>query len=91
MSTDDVGERFRVFVQRTFRLPHGGALEDDASLLASGIVDSLGVLELVNFAEQEFRIVLDNDDLLPENFESIAALARLVERKRQAAPRAEHG
>jgi acyl carrier protein len=86
MMRDDVGELFREFIQRTFRLPHGSVLEDDEPLLASGIVDSLGVLELVSFAEQEFGIVLGDDDLLPDNFESIGALARLVESKKAAAP-----
>ncbi len=57
-------------------------LADDSSLLESGIVDSLGVLDLISFLESEFAITLSSDDLLPSNFESIARMAASVDRKR---------
>ena len=54
------------------------AIGDGDSLLASGIVDSLGVLDVVYFIEEEFCITLSDDAMLSENFETIAAIADFV-------------
>ena len=51
------------------------------SFLEKGIVDSTGVLELVAFVEEEFGIRVEDDDLLPENFDSIDNLSKYVEAK----------
>jgi acyl carrier protein len=56
-------------------------LGDDTQLLEAGIVDSIGVLEIVAFIEQNFAIAVADDDLLPENFGSITCIARFVEAK----------
>jgi acyl carrier protein len=58
------------------------ALHDDSSLLESGIIDSMGILDLVMVVEEQFSIVLEDDDLIPANFESIANLAAFVQSKR---------
>ncbi len=54
----------------------------DEDLLASGVVDSHGVMELVGFIESRYGIVVDDDDLTPENFQSLASIAAFIERKR---------
>ncbi|MGZ8197708.1 MAG: acyl carrier protein, partial [Burkholderiales bacterium] len=54
---------------------------DGVSLLDAGIIDSTGVMELVSFLEQEFGIQVDDQDLVPENLDSISALAAFVTRK----------
>lgn len=59
-------------------------LPDDVSLLDRGIIDSTGVLELVAFIEGEFGIVVDDDDLVPANLDSIAGVAAFVRAKRSA-------
>ena len=51
-------------------------------MLDSGIVDSLGVLDLVGFIEEQFGIEAQDDDLVPENFDSIDALTRFVKERR---------
>ena len=58
------------------------ALEDSASFLEQGIVDSTGVLELVMFVEEEFQISVDDSEIIPENFDSVTNLAHYVEHKR---------
>lgn len=58
-------------------------LRDDLPLLEEGIVDSTGVVELVVFVEDKFGIAVDSDELVPSNFDSIADLAALVDRKLQ--------
>jgi acyl carrier protein len=70
----------RSFIENNF--PLGGdmaALRSDESLLDAGILDSTAVLELVDFIEGRFGIRVSDDDLLPENFDSIAGLVRYVE------------
>ena len=56
-------------------------LDADCSLLSSGTLDSLGVLELVAFIEENFSIRLQDDDLVPENFDRLSTFAAFVERK----------
>jgi acyl carrier protein len=55
---------------------------DDESLLEAGIVDSTGILELVGFLEQQFELTIADDELVPENLDSVAQLVRFVGRKR---------
>jgi acyl carrier protein len=50
--------------------------------LDSGIVDSLGILDLVAFLESELSLTISDDELLPENFRSIEGISRFVEHKR---------
>jgi acyl carrier protein len=55
------------------------------SLIESGILDSMGVLELVSFLEEEYRIRIDDAELLPENLDSVQNIVRFVSRKQAAA------
>ncbi len=54
-------------------------LQDDASFLENGIVDSTGVLELVMFVEDTFGIPVKDEEIVPENFDSVNRLAQYVE------------
>jgi acyl carrier protein len=54
----------------------------DQPLLADQVLDSLGLQNLITFIEAEFSLRIGDDDLLPENFESIRTIAELVERLR---------
>jgi acyl carrier protein len=53
----------------------------DENLLAQGIIDSMGILNLASFLESRFGIETSEDDLVPENFETLNALQAFVERK----------
>jgi acyl carrier protein len=70
-----IGENF------LFRDDGGDAITQDASLLDAGIIDSTGVLELVCFLETTFGIEVHDDEMLPENLDSIRAIANYVGRK----------
>jgi acyl carrier protein len=50
-------------------------------LIDTGIVDSTGVVEIVTYLEETFRIEVDDDDLVPENLDSVSRLAAFVDRK----------
>jgi acyl carrier protein len=55
---------------------------DEESLLRNGIVDSMGMAQLVAFLEQEFGLKVDDGELVPENLDSVARAAAFVARKR---------
>lgn len=63
--------------------PKGVAFSDSDSLLASGVIDSMKMLDLISFVEQQFNIKIDEDEMMPDNFESVDAITRFVEEKRQ--------
>ena len=56
-------------------------LQDDASFLEQGIIDSTGVLELVEWLEDEFGFTVDDEELIPENLDSVNNLADFIIRK----------
>jgi acyl carrier protein len=60
-------------------------LTRDTSLIDSGVMDSTGVLELVGFIEQQYGFKVDDTELIPENFDSVAKLVAFVESKKAAA------
>jgi len=59
----------------------GYDLSDDASFLQEGIIDSTGVLELVMFVEEAFDITVADEEIVPENFDSIARLTAYISSK----------
>jgi acyl carrier protein len=56
-------------------------LADNDSLIESGIIDSLGIMKLIGFLEDKMSVQISDDELVPENFGSIEAIAALVEKK----------
>lgn len=72
-------DRIRDFVVGNFFV--STPLSDDESLLDQGIIDSTGVLEVVAFIETEFGITVRDEEMLPENLDSIAKIAAYVRRK----------
>jgi acyl carrier protein len=71
----------RSYIRDNFLFTDNGNLEDDTSFLQEGIVDSTGVLELVMFVEETFDIAVEDEEVVPENFDSVAQLARYVRSK----------
>ena len=78
-----VNERIRGFVFEKFPMAKKRGVKDSDELLESGIVDSLGILDLVAFLESEFGLGVTDEELLPENFRSIEQVARFAERKQR--------
>ncbi len=59
----------------------GTQLDDDTKLIESGIIDSLGIMKLLQYLEESFSIHIGDDELRPENFETPGIIASLVEKK----------
>ncbi len=61
------------------------SLDGDDSLLEQGLIDSTGVLELVSFIENKFEIKVEDNDLVPDNLDSINRLIAFIEAKLEEA------
>lgn len=81
MSQTEIQAQLREFIVRQFPAAAGKGIDLNTSLIKHGIIDSLGVLEIVTFVEGHFGIVMSDDEMVSEHFESIPALAALVESK----------
>lgn len=68
---DSVQKKIRNFVVENFLFGDDKGLEFRTSFLEEGIIDSVGILELVEFIDNEFHITIADDELLPENLDSI--------------------
>ena len=78
----DINTAVRRFIGENFMFREElDSLLETASLLDAGIIDSTGVLELVCFLEGTFAIEIADDEMLPENLDSIAAIGAYVQRK----------
>jgi len=73
--------KIREFIIENFLFGNDDGLQDETSFLEEGIIDSTGVLELVNFLEEEFEITIDDEDLIPENLDSINNVNSYLEKK----------
>jgi acyl carrier protein len=83
-----VAREVRSFIRES--LLYGGDdshLHDADSLLERGVVDSTGVLELVTFLESSYRLTVGDEELVPENLDSIEHIVQFVQRKLQDASR----
>lgn len=76
-----IAAKLREFVRTNFIFGSDAAIADGDSLLDAGIIDSTGVMELVSFLEEAFGIEVDDQDLVPENLDSVNALVAFVSRK----------
>lgn len=81
MTTNHLNERIRNFIVEKFPLARKRGINFQDNLLESGILDSLGILDLVAFVEQNFGIVLTDEELVPEHFQSIDRLAAFIHTK----------
>lgn len=78
-----VRERLRRFILDSYLFGDADRMPSDSdSLLQSGVLDSTGVLELIEFLEAEFAISVEESETLPANLDSISGLVRYVDAKR---------
>lgn len=75
----------RDFLSENFPLADEGAgLAEGDSLIEAGVIDSTGVLELIEYLESNYAIQISDEEVLPENLDSIARIGRFVTTKLQA-------
>src|SRR5688572_26956745 len=92
-STMTVSAKVHDYIRQNFLFGGGQKLGDHDSLLDRGIIDSTGAMELVAFIESEFQVEVNDQDLVPENLDSVSAITAFVTRKigQHQTPRASAG
>jgi acyl carrier protein len=77
--TTAIRQALRTFVQENFLYMRPDlSFADDDSLLANGVIDSLGVMEIVGFIEERWSLAIEPDDVTEQNFGSLGAIANYV-------------
>ncbi len=76
-----IEEQVRHFITENFLFGEEKKVADTDSFLENGIIDSTGVLEVVSFVEDTFNIKVKDEEMVPENLDSISNLANFIKRK----------
>ena len=77
----DLISTLREFVVENFLFGDDSQLEEDSSFLESGIIDSTGILELIQFLEETYDIKIEDEELIPENFSNLIAIDHYLDLK----------
>jgi acyl carrier protein len=78
----DISNEIRNFILENFMMGmEENELKDSESLLDKGIIDSTGVLELVGFIEEHYGISIEDEELVPENLDSVDNLKKFIQEK----------
>ena len=77
----DLNTDVRQFILKKFPLARKQQIRDSDALLESGMLDSMGVLDIVTFIQQEYGVDVADEDLVPENFRTIDRIAAFIRSK----------
>lgn len=81
----EIQNQLRDYIVKQFMYDQPNArLDPDTDLLNDGIVDSMGILQVVNFLEEKFGVQVSDDEITPENFRSLRALVDFIGQKNGA-------
>jgi acyl carrier protein len=84
--SDSLPDRIRDFILETYLFTRdASALGMDDSLLDRGIVDSTGMMEIVFFIEEQLQVKVRDEEMIPDNLDSVNKIAQFVASKRRAA------
>ncbi len=81
MSGQTYSETVKNFITENFLFGDDSQLNYNTPLFEKGIIDSTGVLELVSFIEENYKITIQDDELVQDNFSSISAIERFLQNK----------
>ena len=78
----NIEDNIRTFVIENFIIDENpDQLEKDQSFLESGIIDSTGILELVSFIEEHYSIKIEDEELIPDNLDSLNNVVKFINKK----------
>ncbi len=84
--SDSLRDRIQMFILENYLFTSdASALGPDDSLLGRGIVDSTGMLEIIMFIEEQLGVTVKDEEMVPENLDSVSRIAAFVESKRKVA------
>ena len=82
MTPENIAQEVRDFILENFLFGEDSdSLTDEVSFLEAGVLDSTGVLQLVAFLEERFQIKVEDEELLPENLDSLENVVRYLGEK----------
>jgi len=81
----DTSQQVMKFITTNFYVADPATLTADTSLLDSGTVDSTGILEIISFLEQEFGIQIADEEMIPDNLDSVSKITRFLGKKKSVA------
>jgi acyl carrier protein len=85
LEMNEMREQVRTYLVDNFLFGDDSGLEDSTSFLESGMIDSTGILEIISFLEERFAIKVHDDELIPENLDSIGNIVGFLGNKTAAA------
>lgn len=77
----EVKDKLTQFFEENFMVELDDGFSENNSFLESGVIDSTGVLELVTFLEETFGIKVEDDEIIPENLDSLDNIANYINSK----------
>jgi len=81
----DISDRIREFIVTELMFEDSTATLSDETPLLEGVIDSLGLMQMISFIEEEFDVAIDDAEVTASNFRTVADIERLVEQKVQVA------
>jgi acyl carrier protein len=78
---NEVREQLRTYIVNNFLFGDDNGLDDSVSFLDTGMIDSTGILELIGFLEEEFSVKVRDEELIPENLDSIGNILVFLGKK----------
>ena len=79
----DISDRIRGFISTELMFEDSTATLTDETPLLEGVIDSLGLMQMISFIEEEFDVAIDDAEVTASNFRTVADIERLVEQKVQ--------
>lgn len=80
LQTTEIEQEIRSYLTQEFLFGRSETLNDDTPLLGN-VIDSQGVIEVVSFVQQRFKIEIEDEDVTPDNLATLKSLVALVEKK----------
>jgi acyl carrier protein len=81
MNSGNIASALRIFIKENYLLGRDYTFEDSDSFLEHSIIDSIGILQLVTFLQDTYGITVKDEELLPENLDSVKAVTAYLCRK----------
>ncbi|MCK4821364.1 acyl carrier protein [bacterium] len=81
MDVKSIKELIRKFIVQLAKKKEHANVNDDDDVITMGIIDSLGIMQLVAYIEETFSIKVNDEDIIPDNFESIEVISSFIESK----------
>ena len=82
MEQSEIVKKVKDYIEKNFVYDQETKLKNDESLLDTGLVDSTGILEVVSFIEETYEISIQDEEMIPDNLDSIDKIASFIMRKK---------